>query len=232
MSNIVKNTTFPSPIDLLAPHSCRGCSRIGKVLCDRCKNNIILDHSNFCPNCKTINSTGQCQKCKSLPPIFVIGNRSNLIGKLVHDFKYQSTRALSKPLAEILHYTLPTIDGPVVVVPLPTIHRHIRERGLDHTYLVAKHLAKLRHYPVQKTLLRAKNTVQVGANRRDRLTQARSAYQINSNKIKIDSNTTYILFDDVWTTGASVKAAVKKLRQAGVQKIIVAILAVSRLDQN
>lgn len=231
MLNIVKNTTFPNPLDLLAPHSCRGCGHIGAVLCDRCKNNIILDHSNFCPNCKTTNPTGQCQKCKSLPPIFVIGDRSNLIGKLIHDFKYQSARALSKPLAEILHYTLPAINGPVVVVPLPTIHRHIRERGLDHTYLIAKHLAKLRHYSVQKLLLRDRNTVQVGASRKDRLIQAKSAYQINP-RIKINPDTTYILFDDVWTTGASIKAAVEKLRQAGVRKIIIAILAVSRLDQN
>ncbi len=231
MSNIVKNTTFPNPLDLLAPHSCRGCGRIGNVLCDRCKNNIILDHSNFCPNCKKSNSTGKCPKCKSLPPIFVIGNRNDLIGKLVHDFKYNSVRALAKPLAEILHHTLPVINGPVAIIPLPTISRHIRERGLDHTYLIAKHLAKLRHYSIQKFLLRTKNTVQVGSNRQNRLAQARTAYHINP-KIKIDPNTTYILFDDVWTTGASIKAAVKKLRQAGAKEIGVAILAVSRIDQN
>ena len=231
MPKNVKNTTFPSLLDLLAPHSCRGCGYIGKALCDRCKNNIILDHSNFCPNCKTPSLTGQCPKCKSLPPVFVIGNRSDLIGKLVHDYKYQSTRALSKPLAEILHHTLLTIGGPVTIVPLPTIHRHIRERGLDHTYLIAKHLAKFRHYSVQKLLLRDRNTVQVGASRKDRLTQAKSAYQINS-KVKVNPDTTYILFDDVWTTGASIKAGIKKLRQAGVQKIIVAILAVSRLEQD
>ena len=231
MTNIVKNTTFPSFLDLLAPHSCRGCGRIGSILCDRCKNNIILDHSNFCPNCKKPNPTGKCQKCKSLPPVFVINNRNNLIGSLVHDYKYNSVRSLAAPLAEILHHTLPTIDGPVAIIPLPTINRHIRQRGLDHTYLITKHLAKLRHYSVQKLLLRAKNTVQVGSNRQDRLAQASSAYQINP-KIKVSPDTTYILFDDVWTTGASMKAAIKKFRQAGVHKIIVAILAVSRLDQN
>ena len=231
MSNIVKKTTFPSLLDLLAPHSCRGCGRIGKALCDRCKNNIILDHSNFCPNCKKPNPIGKCQKCKSLPPIFIINNRNNLIGKLIHDYKYNSVRSLAAPLAEILHHTLPTIDGPIAIVPLPTINSHIRKRGLDHTYLIAKHLAKLHHCSIQKLLLRAKNTVQVGSSRKDRLTQALSAYQINS-KVKVDPDATYILFDDVWTTGASMKAAIKKLQQAGVCKIIVAILAVSQFSQN
>ena len=230
MPIIVKNTTFPSLLDLLAPHSCRGCGRTGEALCHRCKNNIILNHFNFCPNCKTKNPTGKCPKCKSLPPTFVASYRTELVGSLIHDFKYHSTRALAQPLAQILHYILPSTDDPTVIIPLPTINRHIRERGLDHTYLIAKKLAHLRHYKIQRILIRNQNTVQVGSDRKTRLTQAKSAYIINP-KIKIDPSTTYILFDDVWTTGASIKAATKKLRQAGAKKIIIALLAVSRLDQ-
>ena len=226
MLNIVKNTTFPNLLDLLAPHSCRGCDSIGEVLCNRCKNNIISNHINFCPNCRTKTLNGNCPKCKSLPPVFVVNNRSNLIGDLVHDFKYKSVRALARPLAEIFHYIIPSINAPTIIIPLPTINRHIRERGLDHTHLIAKHLAEIRHYKIQKLLIRAKDTVQVGASRKDRLAQASSAYQI-SPKIKINPDITYILIDDVWTTGASIKTAIKKLRQAGVKKIIVAILAVS-----
>ena len=229
MSNIVKNTTFPSLLDLLAPHSCRGCGRIGNVLCNRCKNNIILDYSNFCPNCKTKISSSRCKKCKSLPPIFTISTLSDLMGTLIHDFKYNFNRSLAKPLAGIIHHTLPVIDGPAVVVPLPTISRHVRERGLDHTYLIAKHFAKLSHYQTQKLLIRTNNTVQVGSSRKDRITQASAAYQL-SPKAKISPDTTYILFDDVWTTGASMKSAIKKLRQAGAKKIIVAVLAVSSIN--
>jgi len=230
MPNIVKKTTFPNLLDLLAPHSCRGCGRIGKVLCDRCKNNIILDHANFCPHCKSKTPSGQCQKCKNLPPIFVVDHRTSLTGKLVHDFKYHSIRALARPLAEILTQITPITHDNTIVVPLPTINRHIRERGLDHTHLIAKHFTNINHYEIQKLLVRAKNTVQVGADRKARLTQASTAYQINP-KIKIDPDTTYILFDDVWTTGASIKSAIKKLQQAGVQKIIVTILAVSDINQ-
>lgn len=230
MLNIVKNTTFPSLLDLLAPHSCRGCGRTGHALCNRCKNDIILSHVNHCPNCKASSPTGQCQKCKSLPPIFTVGDRTDLINTLIHDFKYNSTHTLAKPLADILHNILPTFEGPTVIVPLPTIDRHIRERGLDHTYLIAKHLTKLRHYQVQKLLIRYHDTVQVGADRKTRLTQAKSAYILNP-KPTIDLDATYILFDDVWTTGASIKAAIKILQKAGIQKIVVAILAVSRLDQ-
>lgn len=232
MNFIVKNTTLPNLLDLIAPHYCRGCKAIGNPICDCCKNNIILNFSNYCPNCKTPNPTGKCTKCKSLPPTFVIGNRNELIGQLVHDLKYRSTRALSKPLADILNETLPSIDGKVDIVPLPTIHSHVRQRGLDHTYLIAKQLAKLRgpNYQVNPILTRAKNTVQVGADRAARLSQANLAYSINPNT-SINSNTTYLLFDDVWTTGASMKAAIKKLRTIGAKKILVAVLAVSQINQ-
>ena len=236
MPNIVKNTTIISLPELLAPHSCRGCDHLGNILCDCCKNNIIQHHQNLCPICKTPNHAGICSKCTkthSLPPIFIVDKRSTLIGELAHDFKYYSIRALVRPLAEILDQTLPSIDGNVVIVPLPTISRHIRERGFDHTHLVAKHLSKLRgkNYQVQKLFTRAKNTIQVGTSRTDRLAQAKDAYTLAKN-ISIDPDATYLLYDDVWTTGASMLTAVKKLRSAGANKIIVAILALSSFDQN
>ena len=220
MSFIVKNTTIPSILDLIAPHSCRGCGRIGAPLCNRCKNNIILDHSNQPPKLKSP---------KTFPPTFILSDRVGLVNLLIHDFKYNSTRALASPLAELMHTILPTIKDSVTIVPLPTINQHIRSRGLDHTYLIAKKLAKLRNCRTEKLLIRANNSIQVGADRKTRLTQAKSAYTINP-KIKINPNATYILFDDVWTTGASMKAAVKILQKAGAKKIIVAILAVSRFN--
>ena len=228
MRFIVKNTTFLSPLALLLPHSCRGCGAIGEAVCECCKKDIILKHENYCPNCKEINPTGKCKNCKKLPPIFVINERKSLVGDLIHDYKYNSNRSLARPLAEILNETLPIIEGEVVIVPLPTINRHIRERSFDHTFLLAKKLAKIRDYRVEKVLLRNKNTVQVGTDEKTRIKQASEAFRINEN-IEVKSDKTYILLDDVWTTGASMKVAIKKLREAGAKKIIVSILAVNRL---
>ena len=48
---------------------------------------------------------------------------------------------------------------------------------------------------------------------------------------EVSSGAKYLLVDDVWTTGASMKAAVKKLQEAGARKIIVGLLALSRLNE-
>ena len=230
MSNIVKNTTFPNLLDLIAPHSCRGCGCLGQPLCDCCKNHIVKNNSNFCPRCKQPKVTGQCPKCKNFPPTYFIDERSGLINQLIHDYKYHSVRALTQSLAELLDIVLEkNLPKNSILVPLPTATNHIRSRGFDHTQKIAKHLSKLRHYQLQPVFIRTKNTVQVGSNRKTRLTQAEQAFMVNP-KIKINQTATYILFDDVWTTGASMTIAVKKLRKLGVKNIIIALLAVSRLD--
>ena len=227
MSFIVKNTTIIGPLDLIAPHSCRGCGHIGEPLCERCKNYIIKNHVNLCPKCKNIIKNGKCKKCK-LPPTYSIGPREDLLNQIIHDYKYKSSRALGIELAGLLNCILPDEIKNYTIVPLPTATSHIRSRGFDHTFYIAKKLARLRHLEVSKILLRSKNTVQVGSDKMTRLKQAESAYEINP-KIKIDKDTTYILFDDVWTTGASMCTAVKKLQQAGAKKIIIVLLAVSRI---
>ena len=235
MLNIVKTTTFPSLLDVIAPHYCRGCGHIGKPICDRCEKNILRSNHNLCPLCKQKIKSGICSHCKnnksiSLPPSFIIGERSGLLNDIIHDYKYNSVRAYAKPLAKMLDYRLPKIDGTVNIVPLPTINSHIRSRGLDHTLLIAKKLAHLHpSYKVTKLLLRNANTIQVGSNHDQRIAQAANAYRINP-KININKNATYILLDDVWTTGASLQSAVKILKANGVEKIILAILSLSILN--
>ncbi len=229
MPNIVKITTKFNIFDLLVPHSCRGCGRIGNILCDRCKKNILKSHCNFCPICKTPNLNGKCKNHPSLPPTFIVDYRHGLLDQLIHEYKYESIRSLARPFAEIINQILPTMESKVFIVPLPTIAKHIRERGLDHTLLIAKYLAKTHiSWQAQQLLARNQNTIQVGANRKTRLKQADSAYSINPN-VKINPTASYLLFDDVWTTGASISAAIKKLRERGAKNIIIALLAVSEL---
>ena len=230
MNFIVKITTILNPLDLIAPHSCRGCNRLGEVLCDCCKKYIKTTKHDLCPICKTTLKNHQCPNCKDLPPIYYLGERKNLLASLIHDFKYQSVRAIGTKFAELLNETLPKkLPENSILVPLPTSTKHIRARGFDHTFYIAKRLARTRKLRLERLLLRTKNTVQVGADKKTRETQAESAYAVNP-KVKINKECTYILFDDVWTTGASMQSALKKLRRAGAKNFIIVLLAVNRLD--
>ena len=227
MSKKVKITTLPNLLDLIAPHSCRGCGQLGNVLCGKCKNYIISQHANLCPVCKSEKSTSKCPNCKSLPEFYIIGRKADLLEALIYDLKYRSVRDIAKPLGEILDAIIPTLKDPVYLVPLPTIRKHVRRRGLDHTLLIAKAFKKTRkNYKIARIITRATNSIQVGANATTRVKQANEAYAISPKKT-IDQNATYVLIDDVWTTGASMLSAAKLLKKAGAQKIVCIIIALS-----
>ncbi len=110
------------------------------------------------------------------------------------------------------------------IVPLPTIMKHVRERGFDHTAKLAHYLVRANGLRMAKVLVRGNNAVQVGASEEKRKEQAKTAYIV---KPDIDQSGNYLLLDDVWTTGSSMLAACDALRQAGCKKINVAVLAKS-----
>lgn len=229
MQQNVKNTTYPSLLDLILPTSCLGCGRIGAPLCERCKKYILSSRKAVCPRCKSTQQDSKCHHCSDIPSTYIVGERNELIGTVIHEYKYHSVRSLAKPLSSLLDSILPPLPQNTIIIPLPTIGPHVRARGFDHTFLIAKHLAKSRHIKTQSLLTRANSTVQVGANHDIRIKQAKHAYTLKKDA-NINPDTTYVLFDDIWTTGASMLTATKLLQQAGAQQIILSLLALSRID--
>lgn len=135
---------------------------------------------------------------------------------LINIYKYDCVRAASWVLADVVSSKLSGSNG--ILVPLPTIGRHIRERGYDHIKLIVKNTG----LPYETILQRKNNAVQVGASAEKRREQAKNAYIA---KHAANPEIEYILFDDVWTTGSSLLAAREVLIKAGAQKVSVAVLA-------
>lgn len=225
MGFIVKKTTKCGLFDLFCPHHCRGCGQLGTLFCDCCKNDMLADRLNHCSKCKKA-IVDKCPTC-SLPfsATFVLGYRDEMIGSLAEEFKFFGVRGMEKILAELLDEFLPDFNGEVSIVPLPTIQKHIRERGVDHTLMISRSLAKRRRWKVERLLRRKNNTVQLGATAEERRKQAKEAYEFFG---KIDSERTYVIFDDIWTTGASMTEAAKILKKNGAKKLVAVLLATNR----
>ena len=166
--------------------------------------------------------------------LWAVGWRRGVLKKLVSEFKYESVRAIGEVLAEMLNEAIPDLakilpeGAEVVVVPLPTIGKHVRRRGLDHTLILARKLAKKRGWKCEQVLTRVVDTVQVGAKVKERREQAERAYKVSQG---VDSRKYYLLLDDVWTTGASMKAAERVIREAGATKVMGAVIGVG-IDKN
>lgn len=240
MRFIVKNTTKYTLLDLVCPHSCRGCALLGSVLCERCKKNLFQTKTSICPLCKRVVENGgdsvikmKCGDCE-LPfrAVAVGGWREGALDRLVKDYKYRAVRAAGDTLAELLSLRLPEAwfrDCKTVrVVPLPTIGKHVRQRGIDHTAVLARKLAQRRGWKVERLLVRAADTVQVGTKMAEREAQAERAYSLVG---EVDKAVTYVLVDDIWTTGASMLAAAGLLREAGANDLMAAVLATGRAKE-
>ena len=219
----VKNTTFFSLLDVVFPYTCRGCGRLGSVLCERCKKHNIQASVGVCPRCKK-----SVKKCCCEVPVYGFCYREGLIDDLLKEYKYKSVRGAAEALAECLDVAIPDEVLEAEIVPLPTAPKHIRARGFDHTLYLAKALAKRREgFSVCRALKRTSNDVQVGKDDKVRLKQAERAYEADVG-CRVDPEKLYILIDDVWTTGASVEAATKVMKKAGATRLASAVILMPR----
>ncbi len=214
-------------LHFVAPHLCSGCGRVGSLLCDDCKSYIIQRPLRGCVVCLNTSRDGVCAS-HHLPytKAWVVGERRDTLQRLVGSFKFQHARAGARILAELLHERIPLLPQETIVVPVPTISSHVRERGYDHTRLIAEHFAKRRHLPVELVIKHQGTSVQKKANKKTRALQAQHAFSLS----KPVKDVPYLIIDDVITTGATIEYASELLKQAGAAAIWVGAIARQPLD--
>lgn len=195
----MKNTMFSELGDIFCPQRCLSCGKTDKILCDCCKKNLLKAKADSCLVCgRQLNMQGICPNC-DLPfsRQCHVGVRGGVLKDLINCYKYQSIRSISFSLADLLSVRIMNWGlSDAVLVPLPTIAKHIRERGFDHIQRLALCMAKQNiNYAVEPLLSRANNCVQVGASEEVRASQAKTAYVMTNLGFARGKN--YILLDDV-----------------------------------
>lgn len=139
----------------------------------------------------------------------------------IHEAKYHgSERAfglLATALAEYLR------DGefhnPIIIVPIPLGKERSKERGFNQVEEILKRAVNGLAVEVDTTLLkRTRETIsQVSLPRHKREENMRGAFKV---MIPLNPLRTYIVIDDVITTGATLQAAINALSEAGAKHIL------------
>lgn len=209
-------------LQIVAPHLCFGCGKIGTALCPSCKYSIIDEQYSGCLYCGLPATNGVCKKhSKTINSAWIVGERDDILRKLIDAYKFERARSIHKDLADLLTEVLPALPDNIIVTAIPTIRAHIRERGYDHAELIAKSIATQRRVPYYRLLKRTTTTRQRGASRRQRHEQAKEAFITTNTTVP----STVLLVDDVVTTGATLHFAAKALKDSGVKTIFVAVVA-------
>ena len=216
-------------LSFLAPHHCYGCSKIGKVICDNCKYNITNEPFDGCIGCGgPVLRQGVCGSCH-LPyaRAWAADTYHGPLGEAIKGMKFGSVREAASVLGEILAATLPAVPPQTVVVPIPTVRSHVRQRGFDHTKLIATAMAHHLGVATADVIQRVGHAAQRGATARQRQVQAKAAFRVEG---ALDPDGIYLVVDDVVTTGATIRQAGLQLQRAGAKELWVATLTRDTLD--
>lgn len=217
-------------LQIIAPHYCYGCGILPSPLCPNCKYDIEDEPFSGCVMCAAPTAVGICHTCSSaFSRAWCVSERSGPMKRLINAYKFERVRSAYAPLADSLDASLPELPRQTVLVPVPTIAAHIRIRGYDQVDLICHRLATRRSLPVERVLTRASISQQRGHSRKERFDQARAAFRCDR---VLDSTRTYMLIDDVITTGATITYAAQALRNAGAKDVWIAVLARQPLDKS
>ncbi|MGV9002134.1 MAG: ComF family protein [Candidatus Saccharimonadaceae bacterium] len=224
----VKITMIQGVLQVIAPHPCSGCAKIGTILCLDCKYNITHESFFGCILCGRPQLGGICPSHDSpIQRAFTVGSRTGPLEDVINRLKFQNTKLAARTLAELLNESLPFLPSDIQIVPIPTVRSHIRQRGYDQVELIAQHLAALRSMSIKRALLRKTNETQHIVRRNERLEQSQRAFSLMEGTAF--GSAPILLLDDIVTTGSTVSAAAQLLKEAGAT-VWVATLAYQPLD--
>lgn len=222
-----------SILDFLFPRQCLGCGKTGGYFCSVCLNLVFLKNERICPKCGKGSLAGLthpgCRRVFGLDGLTSIFSYKGLIKKAIKKLKYRFVSDIAGDLGEAFLsfcgedevFSAYCCQEEVMLVPIPLHPRRLRWRGFNQSELLGKLIAKnlgLRFIP--NLLLRVKETKpQTDLDKIQRQKNIRGAFSLNENSQFVIRNSQFILFDDIWTSGATLKEAAKVLKRAGAKKV-------------
>lgn len=121
----------------------------------------------------------------------------------------------------------PFLDQVDLIVPVPLHYYRLVNRGYNQSGWLATAIGKQAELPVEHAaLIRHRATKsQANLSARARHRNVAGAFRVRRNKTSEIAGRHILLIDDVYTTGATLKAASKTLLKAGATQISVLVLA-------
>ncbi|KKB08270.1 hypothetical protein VE26_12750 [Devosia chinhatensis] len=151
-----------------------------------------------------------------------------VVGTLVSRFKYGDRVELARFCARLMMGAGEDFwPGRPLLVPVPLHASRLRFRRYNQSMLLARELAILSGLAVDPHLVRRirKTRQQVGLSGESRLRNVQGAFAVHPNLLERLAGRPVVLVDDVYTTGATLKAVTRALRRGGVERVDVLTLA-------
>jgi len=227
---------FNQIIDLIFPKICLGCNcRLEKehlFLCLECEAALEFLAGNICEICGSVKEANRCKTCEtntfSFSKACSVFHFNKVVQNLIHELKYSEMTKIAKYLGEFAVEYLSEFEpfeNVDIVSPVPLHKVKKRARGFNQAEFLTKKIAeKMNWQHIPNLVLRKKFTkTQTKLKRNQRQINVSGAFVLNP---KFDvAKKNILIVDDVFTTGSTVNAISKLLKNNGVSKIYVLTIA-------
>jgi ComF family protein len=230
--------------NLVFPDGCRLCDQpllnVSRIpVCKACLSlPQPLQAEFFCQTCRTpflssnpLDHDGQCATCRenavNFDFAYSFGSYEGPLRKLVRLFKYGKVETLAGPLSALLLRAVPRDQNFDAIVAIPMHWRKRWERGFNQAELLAQPVARRYGLKLASNLRRKRYTQsQASLSEAGRRQNLKGSFAVaRPDEI---AGKRVLLIDDVFTTGATLRAATAALKSAGVAKV--SALTLARVD--
>ncbi|MGL5061015.1 MAG: ComF family protein [Microcoleus sp.] len=154
--------------------------------------------------------------------VFVWGEYSGVLKRAIAAFKYENHPELGKPLGRWLaeawlNYPELAIDT-LAVVPIPMNREKLKKRGFNQAELLAESFCELTGLPLRRQgLERVKDTKPLfELSLQQRQAEMKDALILGKDFRHRLPRDRVLLIDDIYTSGTTVREAIKVLKQSGI----------------
>jgi ComF family protein len=220
-----------SIVDLIFPKKCFGCNRNGKFICEVCIRKVKLAKQ-ICIGCEKPAIDGmthvRCKRPLRLDACTSIWNYDGVIRKALINLKYKFAFKIAEELADnIASFLLKknfVLPKEAILIPIPLHRFRANWRGFNQVEEIGKLVCQKMGWEFQPDILvrkkvRRPQTELKGDKRQQNI---RGVFSINSkykNSNLLATNHNLLIFDDVLTTGATIKEAGKVLKRNGAKQV-------------
>ena len=208
-------------LNLIYPPKCGICGKLNKeFLCNKCY--------------KRLESEAKYKKKKNnelenefFEHIYFF-KYEGFIRRIILEYKFQDKSYLYKTIVNFLlknEKLFEIIKSYDTIVPVPISKNRKKERGYNQSYLISKEISDITRIELENNcIFKSKNIIeQSKLNKEERLINIKNAYEIrNVDKIR---DKKILLFDDIYTTGSTVRECCKIIKKANPKKIGVLTIA-------
>lgn len=227
-------------LEWIYPPKCMICSKIISLdkprwICEHCFEILVYIEKPVCIKCGRPMDTEErvCSACAKKKFYFernyAVYEYDEIMRFLIHKFKYGEHPEFGKGLGMLVakKYHSDFLKGIDCIVPVPMYRAKEKKRGFNQAVLLSKEISKQTGIPMIKNLLlRTKKTkAQSGLTPKERENNIRDAFAMNP-KFSAEGKT-FLVVDDIYTTGSTLQACARMLSEAGAKEVFGLTLSIS-----